>query len=213
MSNVKKQGRAFAVAALFAMLSTGSVFAADLDMDQIPANPGDVISYGPGGGEGGGDTGVDCYWVKKDIYKHADNVIRVGETVYYRIFAKALCNMKRPRLTDYLPRGLDVTYVSPGCHYNPGHGKVTCEGLTAPAGATATVYIGVRACNPAHRWVFNNACFTSHLGGYMCHGIWTWIRRAAPEATPAPAPVPPIGDRPEEQLPDDNGFFPEHPLY
>jgi hypothetical protein len=42
----------------------------------------------------------------------------------------------------------------------------------------------------------------------MCHGIWTWIKRSI-NATPADATLP--EDRPED-LPDNGGFFPEHPL-
>jgi hypothetical protein len=195
MSIMKKLGCA---ALLSAMLATGSVFAADQEM--VPANPGDVITYGPG--EGGGDGGgTSCYHVQKDIFRHADNVIRVGEQVYYRIRVKALCNLRTARLTDILPLGVVVNYVSSGCSYSATEHRVTCTAATVPAGAEATVYVGIRAANPPNRWIFNNACFSSALGGYMCHGIWTWIR---PALEAAPAPI----DGPREDLPNDNGFFP-----
>jgi hypothetical protein len=207
MTTLKKL---YGVAVLSAVLASASAFAADASSDVIPPNPGDVTALGPGGGDGGGgSTGTNCYEIYKDIYQNDTGVVTFGDVAYYRIRARALCDMRHPKLTDYLPHGLDVTYLSSGCSLKPS-GNVVCEGGHADPGESATVYIGVHVDGPACRWLFNNACFTSELGGYACHGIYTWVRN---QSHPAPSPTPalpaPGNGKPDPQLPDDHGFFPD----
>jgi hypothetical protein len=192
MSILKQLGLVVTVAFV---LSAGGLARAD----QLDVADGDgVHAYGPG--EGGGDGGFNCYFVHKELYKNS--VLEEGHKALYKIHVKALCNLPKPRLFDKLPHGVKALAASSGCMVLPGGDKVACSGNNAKAGEEAVVYMLVQVGPPAKRWAFNNACFSDAvLGGYACHGIWSWVRPCAPTSSP----TDPVRDEPE--LPADGGFL------
>lgn len=162
---------------------------------------------GPGEGEE-----VPCIY-NYDVQKHGPRKAYYGQEITYKIYVKNLgnCPLYDLRLTDYLPKGVEVIGAWPkpehgggGMEPTEGSYKLKWRGIDLGVGDVDKFVIKVRLGkvveNERDEWKLRNrACATSRfLDSRVCDTVTTKVRKGAPPVPPSPEDIEDMIDEMEE---------------